>query len=167
MGKPKQAVPPQWREKGLCYAEGLTLATAKRMIEAGEAEAKKQGLLMSIAVVDAGGHIVAFGRMDNAMLASIQIALDKAYTAAYGKLSTIVWRDILHSGELPPLFIHERWTAFPGGFPIVKGRKLVGGLGVSGATAYGDMSVAREALMAGGFSTRDADAMIQRLETEP
>ena len=164
MGKPRQPVPPEWKEKGLSYGSGLTLTAANRMIEAGEAEARNQGLLMSIAVVDAGGHLVAFGRMDDAMLASIQIALDKAYTSVYGKLPTTVWRDVFQSGEIPPLFIHERWTAFPGGFPIIKGKKLIGGLGVSGATAYGDTSVAREALNAGGFSTRDADALLAGLK---
>jgi cob(I)alamin adenosyltransferase len=133
------------------------------MIEAAMAEAKRQGLTMVIAVADAGGNLVALGRMDDAMLASIHIAMDKAFTAAYGKIPTQVWRDIVQSGNLPPLFIHERWTAFPGGFPLVKGKQLLGGIGCSGATAHGDTSVARAALAAGGFSTEEADAILKQL----
>jgi cob(I)alamin adenosyltransferase len=97
------------------------------------------------------------------MLASIQIVMDKAFTAAYGKLPTQVWRSIVQSGNIPPLFFHERWTAFPGGFPIIKGKQLLGGIGASGATAYGDTSVARAGLLAGGFSTEDADAILKEL----
>jgi len=163
MAMPKHEVPPEWKEGGLAYSSGLTFATAKKMIDAAEAEAKKQGLAMAIAIVDAGGNLVAFGRMDNTMLASIQIAMDKAFTAAYGKLPTQVWRSIVQSGNIPPLFFHERWTAFPGGFPIIKGKQLLGGIGASGATAYGDTSVARAGLFAGGFSTEDADAILKEL----
>jgi glc operon protein GlcG len=165
MADPKQdvSVPPEWREGGLAYSSGLTYATAKKMIEGAEAEAKRQGLAMVIAVVDSGGNLVAFGRMDNSMLASIQIAMDKAFTAAYGKIPSQVWRDIVQSGNIPPLFFHERWTAFPGGFPAVKGNQLLGGVGASGATAYGDTSVARAGLLAGGFSTDQADAILKGL----
>jgi cob(I)alamin adenosyltransferase len=163
MANSKDPVPPVWKEGALSYSTGLTFDTAKKMIEAAMAEAKKQGLTMVIAVADAGGNLVAFGRMDDAMLASIHIAMDKAFTAAYGKIPTQTWRDIVQSGNLPPLFIHERWTAFPGGFPLIKGKQLLGGIGCSGATAYGDTSVARAALGAGGFNTEDADAIIKQL----
>jgi len=163
MGNSKDAVPPAWKEGGLSYSSGLTFDTANKMIETAMAEAKKQGLTMVIAVADAGGNLIAFGRMDDAMLASINIAMDKAFTAAYGKIPTQIWRDIVQSGELPPLFIHERWTAFPGGFPLIKGKQLMGGIGCSGATAYGDTSVARAGLHAGGFSTEDADAILKAL----
>jgi len=160
----KGPVPPAWKKGGLSYSTGLTYDTAKKMVEAAMSEAKKQGLTMVVAVADAGGNLVAFGRMDDAMLASIHIATDKAFTAAYGKIPTQIWRDIVQSGNLPPLFIHERWTAFPGGFPLIKGKKLFGGIGCSGATAQGDTSVARAGLHAGGFSTEDADAILKQLD---
>jgi len=163
MAHSKDPVPPAWRCGALSYSTGLTYDTAKKMIEAAMAEANKQGLTMVIAIADAGGNLVAFGRMDDAMLASIHIATDKAFTAAYGKIPTQVWRDIVQSGNLPPLFIHERWTAFPGGFPLIKGKQLLGGIGCSGATAQGDTSVARAGLHAGGFSTEDADAILKQL----
>jgi cob(I)alamin adenosyltransferase len=163
MAHSKDLVPPVWKKGGLSYSTGLAYDTAKKMIEAAMSEARGQGLTMVIAVADAGGNLVAFGRMDEAMLASIHIAIDKAFTAAYGKIPTQIWRDIVRSGNLPPLFIHERWTAFPGGFPLMKGKKLLGGIGCSGATAYGDTSVARAGLRAGGFNTEDADAILKEL----
>lgn len=163
MANSKDLVPPVWKEEALSYSTGLTFDTAKKMIDAAMSEAKKQGLTMVIAVADAGGNLVAFGRMDDAMLASIHIAMDKAFTAAYGKIPTQTWRDIVQSGNLPPLFIHERWTAFAGGFPLIKGKQLLGGTGCSGATAHGDTPVARAGLSAGGFSTEDADAILKQL----
>jgi uncharacterized protein GlcG (DUF336 family) len=163
MANSRHPVPPVWKKGGLSYSTGLTYDTAKKMIEAAMVEAKKQGLAMVIAVADAGGNLVAFGRMDEAMLASVHIAMDKAFTAAYGKIPTQIWRDIVQSGNLPPLFIHDRWTAFPGGFPLIKGKKLLGGIGCSGATAHGDTSVAKAGLRAGGFSTSDADAILKDL----
>ena len=164
MGNSKDPVPPVWKEGGLSYSTGLSFDTAKKMIDAAMSEAKKQGLTMVIAIVDAGGNLLAFGRMDEAMLASIQIAMDKAFTAVYGKIPTQIWRDIVQSGNLPPLFIHERWTAFPGGFPIIKGKQLLGGIGCSGATAYGDTMVARAGLLAGEFSTEGANSFLKELK---
>jgi glc operon protein GlcG len=166
MANPKDPVPVAWKEGGLSYCTGITFDTAKKMIDGAMAEAKRQGLTMVIAVVDAGGNLVAFGRMDEAMLASIQIAMDKAFTAAYGKVPTQIWRMIVQSGNIPPLFIHDRWTAFPGGFPLIKGKQLFGGIGCSGATAYGDTSIARAGLLSGGFSTEDADNILKELKED-
>jgi cob(I)alamin adenosyltransferase len=164
MANPKDPVPVAWKEGGLSYSTGLTLDTAKKMIDGAVSEAKKQGLAMVIAVADAGGNLVAFGRMDDAMLVSIQIAMDKAFTAVYGKVPTQIWRTIVQAGHIPPLFIHERWTAFAGGFPLIKGKQILGGIGSSGATAYGDTSVARAGLLAGGFSTEEADTILKELK---
>jgi glc operon protein GlcG len=164
MSKIREPVPDAWKEGGLPYGPSITLATAKKMLDAAEAEAKKQGLLMVMAVADTGGNLVAFSRMDNAMLLSIQIAMDKAFTAAFSKVPSEVWRNILRAGMLPQLFIHERLMPLPGGFPLTKNGQLMGGLGVSGATALGDTSVARAALVAGGFNTQDIDAILVELQ---
>jgi cob(I)alamin adenosyltransferase len=166
MANPKDPVPVAWKEGGLSYSTGITFDIAKKMIDGAMTEAKKQGLTMVIAIADAGGNLVAFGRMDEAMLVSIQIAMDKAFTAVYGKVPTQIWRTIVQSGNIPPLFIHERWTAFAGGFPLIKGKQLLGGIGCSGATAYGDTSVARAGLLAGGFSTEEADNILKELKED-
>ena len=156
-------VPDAWREGHLNYSTGLTLDTAKKMLAGAEEEASQQGLLMVIAISDSGGNLLAFHRMDNAMLASIQIAMDKAYTAVYGKIPSLIWGDILKSGEIPSLFIHKRWTPFPGGFPLIRDGRLYGGVGASGATMFGDLSVARAAMAAGKFNTDGVDAMLSTL----
>jgi uncharacterized protein GlcG (DUF336 family) len=164
MANSKDPVPAEWKEGGLYYRTGLKYNTAKQMIDAAMVEAKKQGLTMVIAIADAGGNLIAFGRMDGAMLVSTQIAIDKAFTSVYGKVPTQTWRTIVQSGNIPPLFIHERWTAFAGGFPLKKGKQLFGGIGCSGATSYGDTAVARAGLLAGGFSTKDADTILKELK---
>lgn len=140
----------------LSYASGLTLQTANKMLEAGVKEAERLGVSMVIAIADAGGNLLAFNRMDNAPLVGIQIAMDKAFTAVFGKMPTLFWKGEYTSGELVPLFFHQRWITFQGGFPLVKGDKIFGGIGVSGGRIE-DVYVARSALKAGGFSIRDAD----------
>ncbi len=153
----KSPTPPAWRAGGLPYGAGLTLETARKMLEAGEKEAEKQGVPMVIAIADAGGNLLAFHRMDDAMLVSINIAMDKAFTAVLGKLPTLHWSNTLQNRDFTALFIHERWITFPGGFPIIKDGVLLGGIGVSGGTLE-DNHVARAALKAGGFNLEDVEA---------
>lgn len=143
----------------LSYALGLTLQTARKMLEAGEKEAERLGFSMGIAILDSGGNLLAFNRMDRAPLAGIQIAQDKAYTAVLGKMPTLFWKGEYTTGELVPLFFHNRWITFGGGFPIIIDDKILGGIGVSGGRIE-DIYVARAALKAGGFSTKDADDTI-------
>ena len=157
-------IPPEWKKGGLTYGAGLTLETAKKMLEAAEKEGERQGVPMTIAIADAGGNLIALNRMDNAILCSIQVAMDKAYTAVFGKLPTQILSEPYKSGELIPLFFHERWITFTGGFPIIRNGVLLGGIGASGGTAYEDASVARAALSVGGFNTRDVDAIIAEME---
>lgn len=157
MSGAKEPVPPAWQEGGPSYSSGLSYQTARKMIDAAMEEAAKQGLRMAVAVVDAGGGLIAFGRMDDSMLAAIDIAIDKARTAAFGKLPTQIWRNIVQSGAIPPLFFHDRWTAFPGGFPLLRDNRILGGIGASGATGYGDVSSARAGLLAAGFDPGEAD----------
>jgi len=164
MDNSKEPCPNVWKEGQLCYQSGLTLEIAEKMLSAAQKEAVKQEVPVSIAITDSGGNLVAFHRMDNAALFSIQIAMNKAFTCVYGKLPTQVWRDVIHSGVLTPLYYHENWIAFPGGFPIVKDNKLFGGIGISGGT-YQDTFIARAALAAGGFSVDDTDNVIKEMNT--
>jgi len=152
-----EQTPSAWKAGKVFYGLGLTLETAKKMLETGEREAKRQGVPMSIAIADAGGNLLAFSRMDDAILASIQIAINKAFTAVFGKRPTADWKKEFQSGEMVPLFIHERWITFPGGFPIISNGVLLGGIGVSGGTIE-DIYVARAALEAGGFSVDEVNA---------
>lgn len=125
------------------------LAEAKKMIVAAEQKAHEIGVPMVIAVVDIGGNLVAQQRMDGALLASISLALDKAYTAVALKMSTDQVAEAASPGQ--PLFGLNtanggRFIIFGGGFPIIENGNIVGGLGVSGGSVEEDMMVARAGL---------------------
>jgi uncharacterized protein GlcG (DUF336 family) len=160
------STPTAWKSGRLSYGSGLTLDIAQRMLEAGKKEAEKQGVPMSMAISDAGGNLMAFSRMDNAALFSIQIAMDKAFTTVFGKMPTGTFGGQYCAGGLVPLFFHERWITFPGGFPITKGGRMLGGIGVSGGIVE-DIYVARAALETGGFDLGEVDAAIAAAIRDP
>ena len=152
------------KRRKMPYVPGLTLTTAQKMINAGTKEADKYGIDVSIALSDSAGNLLAFGRMENATLFSIQIAMDKAYTAVFGKCNTEDWGKRYASGKLVPLFFHERWITFSGGLPLIKDEKVYGGVGVSGAVTE-DIYIARAVIKAGGFNLDEVDAAIERIES--
>jgi uncharacterized protein GlcG (DUF336 family) len=122
---------------------------AKAMIDAAERKAAEMGHPFVIAIVDDSGVLKAFSRMDGAALLSVQIAQDKAYTAAGFGLSTDAWHDFVKDDA--PLAMGaatgiDRLIVFGGGFPIMIGGKLAGAIGVSGAHYTQDMDVAKAGL---------------------
>ena len=125
------------------------LAEAKRMIAAAEQKAQELGVPMVIAVVDIGGNLVAQHRMDGALLASISLALDKAYTAVALKMSTDQVAVAVSPGQ-PLCGLNTanggRFIIFGGGFPIVENGTIIGGFGVSGGSVDQDMMVAKAGL---------------------
>jgi glc operon protein GlcG len=157
--------PDAWKSGTRSYGPGLTLEIAKKMLAAGEKEARKQGVPMAMAISDSSGNILAFQRMDNTILASTQIAFDKAYTSVYGKQPTGNYSSLYHSGELIPLFFHERWITFPGGFPLLKEGIIQGGLGVSGGVIE-DCYVAQAMLRAGGYSTQEVEVFLSQCRSD-
>jgi uncharacterized protein GlcG (DUF336 family) len=128
-----------------------TLAEARRVIAAAEKKAVEIGQPMNIAVVDAGANLVAQVRMDGAWLGSIDIALNKAFTARAFDIST---KDLAgHSQSGDQFFgIHAsnqgRVMIFAGGIPLKRDGKVVGAIGVSGGSGEQDHAVA-EAGVAG------------------
>ncbi|VBB05305.1 haem-degrading [Lucifera butyrica] len=135
---------PATREGGVTMLE-----KAKKIIEAAEKKAVEIKVPMVIAVVDAGGNLVAQHRMDGALIASIAIARDKAYTAVALQMPT----DQAALQTLPgqPLYGLNttdggRLVIFGGGYPIYENGAIVGGLGVSGGAVEEDMAVARAGL---------------------
>ena len=129
----------------------ITSETAHRMIDAAERKAREIGHPMVIAVVDEAGVLKAFSRMDGAALLSVQVAQDKAYTAAGFGLPTDAWHDFIKND--PPLAagapsgIH-RLVIFGGGYPIKVEEQVVGAIGVSGGHYSQDMEVAQAGLAA-------------------
>jgi uncharacterized protein GlcG (DUF336 family) len=122
---------------------------AHAMIDAAERKAAEMGHPFVIAVVDDSGVLKAFSRMDGAALLSVQIAQDKAYTAAGFGLSTDGWHEFVKDD--PPLALGaaagiDRLIVFGGGFPITIDGKIVGAIGVSGGHYTQDMDVAKAGL---------------------
>ena len=131
----------------------ISSETAHRMIGAAEQKARGIGHPMVIAIVDEAGVLKAFSRMDGAALLSVQVAQDKAYTAAGFGLSTDAWHDFIKND--PPLAAGatggiDRLVIFGGGYPIKVGEQIVGAIGVSGGHYSQDMEVAQAGLAALG-----------------
>jgi uncharacterized protein GlcG (DUF336 family) len=126
-------------------AEELTLEGAERTLAAGKKKAADLGTRMDIAVVDAGGNLKAFVRMDGAWLGSIDISIRKARTARWFDMNTGEIGKLSQPGG--PLFGIEHSNGglitFPGGVPLKDSKGNVrGGVGVSGSTVENDHAVA-------------------------
>lgn len=127
------------------YGPPLSLAEAKRILQAAEAEALANQWAMVIAVLDSTGHLIALHRMDHAQYASVSVAQAKAQTALNFKRPTKVFEEGLAGGAL-------RWLGMPdlcpleGGIPITQNGKITGAIGVSGAQASQDAQVAMAGL---------------------
>jgi len=119
----------------------LTLEAAKRTVAAAEAEARRNGWAVSIAVVDDSGHLLLFQRMDGSKLVAIDIAIRKARTAAYFQGPTKDLEAEVAAGRTALLPI-DGFMPLEGGVPIVAGGQMVGAIGVSGVTGAEDAQCA-------------------------
>lgn len=119
-----------------------------KMMEAACRKAEKLGIKINVAIVDDGGNLKGFMRMDDAPLLSMDISQNKAYTAAAFGISTSEWYPMIKDEpELLHGIVHtNRLTIFGGGIPIVIDGQLAGGIGVSGGTAEQDTRCAESAL---------------------
>jgi uncharacterized protein GlcG (DUF336 family) len=129
----------------------ITREGADRLLAAAVAKATEIGTASSVAVVDAGGQLKAFVRMDGAALMSGQVARDKAYTAVGFGVPTDAWPEFLRSDEglgAGAVGAIERLVVFGGGVPLQVGADLVGGVGVSGGTPAQDSEIAAAAAAA-------------------
>lgn len=128
----------------------ITLEQAQAVVQAGLAESASRGLAMNVAVVDAGGNLKAFARMDGAWLGSIDIAIRKARTSRYFDMPTGALGELSQPGG--PLFNIEvsngGLITFPGGLPLEVDGQVVGAVGVSGSTVDDDHAVATAAAAA-------------------
>ena len=127
---------------------------ASRAVQAAVQEAQRLGVRVNVAVVDASGLPAAFLRMPGAPLHSIDIATDKAYTAASFGLPTGQWSQALlaHSEAVRGgLVLRPRFVAFGGGLPIVEDGVRIGGIGVSGGSEEEDTQCAQAGLAALGL----------------
>jgi uncharacterized protein GlcG (DUF336 family) len=116
------------------YGPPISLDRAQAVIQAAVAEAKKRNWKMNIAVADSGGNLVAFQRVDGAMLASIQIAKHKARAAATFRRPTKIFEDGIQLMHLNYLLTFDGVIASRGGIPLIEKGSIVGAIGVSGGT---------------------------------
>src|SRR5262245_15015931 len=129
----------------------VTLEDAKRMLAAAEAKAASFGIAYNIAIVDAGGRLVAFVRQDGALIGSIDLAIDKAVTARIFDKPTSDLARLAQPGK--PLFGIEqsndgKVVIFGGGLPVRIGGNIVGAVGTSAGTVQQDIAVAEAAAAA-------------------
>ncbi|WP_406454342.1 heme-binding protein [Streptomyces sp. NBC_01622] len=127
----------------------ITNALARDIVTAAIEAAERTPHRFSIAVVDAAGHLNAFARMDGAPLLTIQIAQDKAYTAAGFGMATDQWHEFIKDDA--PLAMGapagiDRLVTFGGGIPVTVDGRIVGGVGVSGGHWSDDIEIARAGL---------------------
>lgn len=128
----------------------ITLEQAQAVVGAALAASESRGLAMNVAVVDVGGNLKAFARMDGAWLGSIDIAIKKARTSRYFDMPTGALGELSQPGG--PLFNIEvsngGLITFPGGLPLMADGRVVGAVGVSGSTVDDDHAVATAAAAA-------------------
>jgi glc operon protein GlcG len=120
----------------------LTLEAAKKVAAAAEAEAKKQGARVVIVVVDDGGHILLLERLDDTQVASVEVGIGKARTAAIFRRPSKVFEDQIKNGRVAALGLTGA-TPLQGGIPIMAGGKVIGAIGVSGETPQQDEDLAK------------------------
>jgi uncharacterized protein GlcG (DUF336 family) len=126
----------------------ISFELAQKMVGAALAKAKELGVTENVAIVDDGGNLKAFGRMDGAPILSIQMAQNKAYTALFGvstqEFFNFIQGDPSLLAGIPTL---ARVAAWGGGFPIKVNGEVVGAIGLSGAPAVqNDVDCAKAAL---------------------
>ena len=129
----------------------LELSDLKAMGAAAEAEALKHGWAVSIAIVDEGGHLLWFARLDGAAPVSSFIAPSKARTSAIGRRESKVYEDMINSTRPAFLSAPTLDGMLEGGLPIMKDGQCLGAIGVSGVKSSEDAQIARAGLAAIGL----------------
>lgn len=124
----------------------ISLEAAQELLAEARRACAERGFAATIAITDAGGHLRAFERADTAAFLTVDVAIDKAWTAVSFGLSTQQWNQYMAEPAVAPLAHHPRVTPVGGGMPIFHEGQLVGGLGISGGTSVQDHEAAEEAL---------------------
>lgn len=129
----------------------LTLTAAKKIAQAAEAEAIKRGATVVIVVVDEGGYPLYLERLDDTQVASVEVGIGKARTAAIFRRPSKVFEEQIGEGRVAALALPGA-TPLQGGVPIMVDGKVIGAIGVSGNTPQEDEDIAK----AGAASTGEA-----------
>jgi glc operon protein GlcG len=133
------APPPQ-----VPYGLSINLESAKKVVAAAVAEARKNNWNMAVAIVDPGGYLVYFEKMDGTQTGSVDLSIEKARTAALFRRPTKLFQDsVAAGGEGIRLLRLTGAIPIDGGVPIIVDGKLIGGIGVSGGAGEQDGQVAK------------------------
>ncbi|MFD5824149.1 heme-binding protein [Lentzea sp. NPDC060358] len=132
-------------------SQSISREAALALVQAAISASADEGVAMAVAVTGSSGHLKAFAAMDGSPFLATEVAVDKAWTAAAFGLPTHTWAEIVAQPATAQLAHRPRLVAVGGGFPIVSGGVVVGGLGLSGGTAEQDARAAVVALRALGF----------------
>jgi glc operon protein GlcG len=126
------------------YGEPINVDSAKKAVGPAIAEARKNKWAVAVAIVDIGGELVYFEKMDGTQTGSVSVSIEKARTAALFKRPTQTFEEAVAGGATGMPMLGLR-TAVPleGGIPLVMGGKIVGAIGVSGATSAQDGQCAK------------------------
>jgi len=127
----------------------LTLEAAKRIAAAAEVEANRRGATVVIVVVDEGGHLLLVERLDDTQVASVEVGIGKARTAAIFRRPSKEFEDQIRNGRVAALALTGA-TPLQGGIPIKVDGKVIGAVGVSGNTPQEDEDIAKVGAMALG-----------------
>jgi glc operon protein GlcG len=127
------------------YGPAIGVEAARKLAAAAVAEAKKNGWTVAVSIVDTAGDLVFFERMDGTQVASVRVSQEKAGTAARFKRPTKAFEDALAGGRQAILGLNGV-TPLEGGIPLVMEGKIVGAIGVSGATSQQDGMCAQAAV---------------------
>ncbi|MEY5021758.1 MAG: hypothetical protein RIS72_333 [Pseudomonadota bacterium] len=129
----------------------LELSDIQTIAAAAQAEAQKNNWAVSIAIVDAGGHLLHFQRLDGAAPISAHIAPAKAKTAALGRRESKIYEEIINGGRVSFLSAPEVEGMLEGGVPIMKDGFCLGAVGVSGVKSTEDAQIAKAGIAAIGL----------------
>jgi len=129
----------------------LELSDVTAMMAAAHAEAARNNWAVTIAIVDAGGHLLGLQRLDGAPPISAHIAPAKAHTAALGCRESKVYEDVINGGRTSFLSVPLMQGMLEGGVPVMKEGQCLGAVGVSGVKSGEDAQVARAAIAALGL----------------
>lgn len=132
----------------------ISTTAAQAAVAAALEQAHALGIAINVAVVDGSGTLMAFARMNGAFLHSVEIAIDKACTAASFGFSTSKWADVIGDDELLRIGLNQRprLVLFGGGLPLIEQGQRIGGIGVSGGSALQDEACAGAGLAALGLA---------------
>ncbi len=132
-------------------ARSITREAASRLVSETLAASRRIGFEPAVAIVDAAGNLKAFDRTDGSSFLAVNIAIDKAYTAASFGLPIHQWVDLLDDRGAHHLQHVPRVTAVAGGFPILEDGAVIGAVGISGGSWAQDKQAGEDALKAVGF----------------